>query len=51
MEQSETSDNRPYLNTVNISPFNTQLVQKNFDNENVIYHQPTTPETLMMMKT
>ena len=41
MEQSETSDNRPYQTTVNISSFNTQLVQENVDIENAIHHQPT----------
>ena len=45
MEQSETSDNRPYLTTLNISSFNTHLLQENFDDdENVIHHQPTTPQ-------
>ena len=44
MEQSETSDNRLYLTTVNISSFNTKLVQENNNNENIIHHQPTTPE-------
>ena len=44
MEQSETSDNRPYQTTVNISSFNTQLVQENVDIENAIHHQPTTSQ-------
>ena len=45
MEQSETSNNRPYITTVNIPPFNTNLLQENFDDdENVIHHQPTTPQ-------
>ena len=45
MEQSETSDNRPFLTFVHISPFNTNLLQENFDDdENVIHHQPTTPQ-------
>ena len=45
IEQSETSDSRPYLTTVNISPFNTHIVQETFDNDdNVIHHQPTTPQ-------
>ena len=45
MEQSETSDNRPYITTVHISPFNTSLLQENFDdNQNVIHHQPTTAQ-------
>ena len=39
MEQSETSDNRPYITTVHISPFNTNLLQENVDDdENVIHH-------------
>ena len=43
IEQPETSDNRPYLTTVIISPFNTHIVQETFDNDdNVIHHQPTT---------
>ena len=45
IEQSETSDNRQYLTTVDISPFNTHIVQETFDNDdNVIHHQPTTPQ-------
>ena len=44
MEQSETSDYRPYLTTVNIASFDTDIVQENFDDdENVIHHQLTTP--------
>ena len=45
IEQSETSDSRPYLTTVNISPFNTHIVHKTFDkDDNAIHHQPTTPQ-------
>ena len=45
MEQSETSDNRPYIATVHVSPFNTNLLQENVDDdENVIHHQPTLPQ-------
>ena len=45
VEQSETSDSRPYLTTGNISPFITHIVQETFDNDdNVIHHQPTTPQ-------
>ena len=45
MKQSETSDSRPYLTNVIISPFNTQIVQESFNNDdNVIHHQPTTPQ-------
>ena len=45
MEQSETSDRRPCLTTVNISSFNTTLSQETFDDvENAIHHQPTTPQ-------
>ena len=45
MKQSETSDKRAYLTTLNISSFNTHLLQENFDDdENVIHHQPTTPQ-------
>ena len=45
LEQSGTSDNRPYITTVNISPFNTNIVQQTFDDDdNVIHHQPTTPQ-------
>ena len=43
MEQSET-DNRPYITNVPNSPFNTNLLQENLDDdENIIHHQPTTP--------
>ena len=46
IEQSETSDSRPYLTTVNISPFSTHIIAETFDNdENVIHHQPTTPHS------
>ena len=45
IKQSETSDSRPYLTTVTISPFHTHIVQETFDNDdNVIHHQPTTPQ-------
>ena len=45
IEQSEISDSRPYITTVNISPFNTHIVQETFNNDdNVIHHQPTTPQ-------
>ena len=46
MEQSETSDNRSYPPTVDISSFNTQSIHENFDDENVIHHEQTTPENL-----